>query len=259
MKVVILAGGFGTRIGEETHQKPKPMIRIGEQPILWHIMKYCSSFGMHEFVICCGYKGEQIKKYFADYFLCCSDVTFDFSEGNRMILHRQTTEPWKVTLADTGLYTQTGGRIARIRQYVEDSPFLLTYGDGVSDVDLDALLACHKKSGKAVTVTAIRPQSRFGVLRLNEKENAVTGFREKGQEEHSWVNGGFMVAEQELFGYLSERETCILECEPMEELAAKGRLGCYRHTGFWQCMDTPGDKKRLEELWKSGRAPWKRW
>lgn len=257
MTVVILAGGLGTRISEESYLRPKPMIEIGDQPILWHIMKYYSSFGFHDFVICCGYKGHVIKEYFADYYLHRSDVTFDFSAENRMTVHQNVAEPWRVTLVDTGLNAQTGARVKRIRSYLEDKPFMLTYGDGVSNVDFSALLAQHQGSGKTVTLTAVQPGGRFGVLDLDGE--TVTGFREKAREDGGWINGGFMVMEPSVFSFLNDREDCVLEQEPLEKLAQAGQLGVYKHTGFWQCMDTQRDKGRLEELWKSGDAPWKSW
>jgi len=257
MKVVILAGGLGTRISEESYLRPKPMIEIGDQPILWHIMKYYSSFGFHDFIICCGYKGHVIKEYFADYYLHRSDVTFDFSAENRMTVHQNVAEPWRVTLVDTGLNAQTGARVKRVKRYVENEPFMLTYGDGVSDVDLNALLKQHQGSGKTVTLTGVQPGGRFGVLDLEGE--TVTGFREKAKEDGGWINGGFMVMEPEVFSYLNDREDCILEQEPMTVLAREGRLGVYKHTGFWQCMDTQRDKGRLEELWRRGNAPWKNW
>ena len=257
MKVVILAGGLGTRISEESHLKPKPMIEIGDAPILWHIMKSYSHFGYDEFVICCGYKGYVIKEYFADYYLHRSDITFDFSDSNSMIVHNNVAEPWKVTLVDTGLHTQTGGRIRRIRPFVGDQPFMLTYGDGVSNVDLNALLRQHRASQKAVTLTAIQPGGRFGVLDI-DAENNVTGFREKAQEAGGWINAGFMVAEPALFDFL-DGDDCILERAPLEHLSTNGMLGVYKHEGFWQCMDTQRDKGLLEHMWENGRAPWKLW
>ena len=255
MKVVILAGGLGTRISEESYLKPKPMITIGEQPILWHIMKYYSSFGFHDFVICCGYKGHIIKEYFADYYLHRSDVTFDFSQENRMTVHQNVAEPWRVTLVDTGLNTQTGARVKRVQKYIGNETFMLTYGDGVSDVDFNALLNQHKSSGKIVTLTGIQPGGRFGVLDLEGQ--TVTGFREKAKEDGGWINGGFMVMNPEVFDYLSPEEHCILERTPLETLAHEGKLGIYKHPGFWQCMDTQRDKNRLESLWNGGNAPWK--
>ena len=259
MKVVILAGGIDTRISEESYLKPKPMIEIGEQPILWHIMKIYSSFGFHDFVICCGYKGHMIKEYFADYYLHRSDVTFDFSAENRMTVHQNVAEPWRVTLVDTGLHAQTGARVKRVQKYIGDEPFMLTYGDGVSDVDLNALLAQHRASGKTVTLTGIQPGGRFGVLDVADDELTISGFREKAKEDGGWINGGFMVCEPELFDDLSADEGCILERAPLEKLAAEGRLGIYKHNGFWQCMDTQRDMYRLAELWTSGDAPWKMW
>lgn len=256
MKVVILAGGLGTRISEESYLKPKPMIEIGDQPILWHIMKYYSSFGFHDFIICCGYKGHVIKEYFADYYLHRSDVTFDFSNENHMTVHQNVAEPWRVTLVDTGLMTQTGGRVKRVRKYIGDEPFMLTYGDGVCDIDLNALLAQHQASGKAATLTGIQPAGRFGVLDVDGQ--TVTGFREKAKEDGGWINGGFMVFEPEIFELLSD-DSCVLEREPLETLAQEGRLGVYRHGGFWQCMDTQRDKTRLEALWQNGDAPWRIW
>ena len=255
MKVVILAGGLGSRISEESYLKPKPMITIGDQPILWHIMKYYSHFNFHDFVICCGYKGHVIKEYFADYYLHRSDVTFDFSAENRMTVHQNVAEPWRVTLVDTGLNTQTGARVKRVQRYIGDEPFMLTYGDGVSDVDLNALLAQHRTSGKTVTLTGVQPGGRFGVLDLEGQ--TVTGFREKAKEDGGWVNGGFMVMEPEVFGCLSTEENCVLERGPMEELAEAGKLGIYKHTGFWQCMDTQRDRAKLEALWSASQAPWK--
>lgn len=259
MKVVILAGGLGTRISEESHLKPKPMITIGEQPILWHIMKIYSHFGFHDFVICCGYRGHVIKEYFADYYLHRSDVTFDFSDQNRMTVHENVVEPWRVTLVDTGLNTQTGGRIKRVQKYIGDEPFLMTYGDGVCDVDLNALIRQHRNSGKLVTLTGVQPGGRYGVLDLDETGVAVSGFREKAKEDGGWINGGFMVMEPAVFNYLSGMENCVLEREPMERLAREGKLGIYKHNGFWQCMDTQRDRGRLETLWSSGSAPWRMW
>ena len=257
MKTVILAGGLGTRISEESHLKPKPMVAIGDQPILWHIMKYYSSFGFNDFVICCGYKGHIIKEYFADYYLHRSDVTFDFSAENRMTVHANIAEPWRVTLVDTGLNTQTGARVKRVQRYIGGETFLLTYGDGVGDVDLNALLRQHQESGKTVTLTGIQPGGRFGVLDLEGE--TVTGFREKAKEDGGWINGGFMVMNPEVFDYLSPEESCILERTPLETLAHESKLGIYKHPGFWQCMDTQRDKVKLEELWHSGQVPWRIW
>ena len=257
MKVVILAGGLGTRISEESHLKPKPMITIGEQPILWHIMKYYSSFGFHDFVICCGYKGHIIKEYFADYYLYRSDVTFDFSAENRMTVHENVAEPWRVTLVDTGLNTQTGGRIKRVQKYIGDEPFMLTYGDGVGTVDLNALLDQHRSSGKIATLTGVQPGGRFGVLDIEGQ--TVTGFREKAKEDGGWINGGFMALNPEVFHYLTDEEGCVFERQPLERLTLEGKLGIYKHKGFWQCMDTQRDKIWLEEHWEKGDAPWRVW
>ena len=257
MKVVILAGGLGTRISEESHLKPKPMITIGEQPILWHIMKYYSSFGFHDFVICCGYKGHIIKEYFADYYLYRSDVTFDFSAENRMTVHENVAEPWRVTLVDTGLNTQTGGRIKRVQKYIGDEPFMLTYGDGVGTVDLNALLDQHRSSGKIATLTGVQPGGRFGVLDIEGQ--TVTGFREKAKEDGGWINGGFMALNPEVFHYLTDEEGCVFERQSLERLALEGKLGIYKHKGFWQCMDTQRDKIWLEEHWEKGDAPWRVW
>lgn len=258
MKVVILAGGLGTRISEESHLRPKPMIEIGEAPILWHIMKIYSSFGFNEFIICCGYKGYVIKEYFADYYLHRSDITFDFSAGNEMIVHSNIAEPWKVTVVDTGISTQTGGRVKRVRPYVGDEPFMLTYGDGVSDININALQKRHRESGMVTTLTAVQPSGRYGVLDLDEDKNHVTGFREKSTKDTGWINAGFMVMEPDVFDYLDGDE-CILERKPLESLSAEKKLGVYRHYGFWQCMDTQRDKIALEELWNGGGAPWKVW
>lgn len=258
MKAVILAGGFGTRISEESYLKPKPMIEIGGAPILWHIMKYYAQFGIEEFVICCGYKGHVIKEYFADYYLHRSDVTFDFIRENTVIVHNNAVEPWKVTLVDTGLETQTGGRVKRIQPYVKGETFMLTYGDGLSDIDLNALLKRHKDLGTAVTLTAVQPGGRYGVVDLNAAMTHITGFREKSKEDTNWINAGFMVMEPEIFDYL-DGDSCILERSPMERLAEEGRLGVHRHYGFWQCMDTLRDKTLLEDLLKTGEAPWRVW
>lgn len=257
MKVVILAGGLGTRISEESHLKPKPMIPIGELPILWHIMKYYSSFGFNEFVICCGYKGYVIKEYFADYYLHRSDITFDFSNSNDIIIHSNVAEPWKVTVVDTGLNTQTGGRIKRIQKYIGDEAFMLTYGDGVSDVKINELIAFHKEHKKIATLTAVQPGGKFGVLHINNKQN-ITSFAEKAKEDGGWINGGFMVLEPQIFNYI-EGDNTILERDPFETLTKLGELAAYKHYGFWQCMDTLRDKNLLEALWDSGQAQWKVW
>ena len=256
MKVVILAGGLGTRISEESVYKPKPMIEIGEKPIMWHIMKYYSAFGFHEFIICCGYKQHVIKEWFADYYLHNSDVTFDLA-NNSMEVHNNYSEPWKVTLVDTGLYTMTGGRIRRIRPYVGDEPFMMTYGDGVCNVDLNALKAFHESHGKIATITTVNVAQLKGVLDI-DKDNTVTSFREKDEKDNSLINGGFMVLNPGIFDYLDGDDT-IFEREPMQSLAAEGELKSFYHDGFWQCMDTQREMKKLEELWQSGEAPWKIW
>jgi glucose-1-phosphate cytidylyltransferase len=258
VKVVILAGGLGTRISEESHLRPKPMIEIGDAPILWHIMKYYSHFGFNEFIICCGYKGYMIKEYFADYYLHRSDVTFDFANGGEMVVHSNASEPWKVTLVDTGLNTQTGGRIKRVQKYLGDEPFMMTYGDGVGDVDLNALLREHNSSGNAATLTAVQPSGRYGVLDLDEDKNRVVGFREKAQEDSNWINAGFMALEPEVFNYLNNDST-IFEREPLERLSSDTKLGVYKHYDFWQCMDTQRDKGLLENLWATQEAKWKVW
>ena len=256
MKVVILAGGFGTRISEESHLKPKPMVEIGEKPILWHIMKYYSAFGFHDFIICCGYKQHVIKEWFADYYLHNSDVTFDLST-NKMEVHNNYSEPWRVTLVDTGLNTMTGGRIRRIEPYVKGEIFMMTYGDGVSNVDLDALVKFHESHGKIATITTVNIGQVKGVLDIDQ-DNNITSFREKDDNDGSLINGGFMVLNPEIFQYLDGDDT-IFERTPMQRLAAEGQLKSFYHEGFWQCMDTQREMKKLEELWQSGKAPWKIW
>lgn len=258
MKVVILAGGLGTRISEESHLKPKPMIEIGDSPILWHIMKYYSHFGYNDFIICCGYKGYVIKEYFADYYLHRSDVTFDFARNNEMIIHNNIAEPWRVTIVDTGLRTQTGGRISRIRNFIGNERFMLTYGDGVSDVDINALVKHHEESGKIATMTAIQPGGRFGVLDIDDNDT-INRFTEKSKEDGGWINGGFMVLEPKIFDYLTDDESLIFERTPLETLASEGQLTAYKHGGFWQCMDTLRDKEHLERLIMNGNAPWIVW
>jgi glucose-1-phosphate cytidylyltransferase len=256
MKVVILAGGLGTRISEESHLRPKPMIEIGERPILWHIMKLYSHHGFNEFIICLGYKAYIIKEFFADYFLHTSDVTIDLANNN-MTVHNNFAEPWKVTLIDTGLNTMTGGRVKRIKEYVGNEDFMLTYGDGVSDVDIKSLLEFHRSHGKAATITAINVNQRFGVLQISEN-NEIQAFREKSQSDGGLINGGFMVLNSKIFDYIEGDQT-ILERYPLETLAAEGELMAYKHEGFWQCMDTQRDKQQLEEMWATGRAPWRIW
>ena len=256
MKVVLLAGGLGTRISEESHLKPKPMIEIGEMPILWHIMKYYSSYGFKEFIILAGYKQYLIKEYFANYFLHNADITFDMGK-NTMEVHNSEAEDWKVTVVDTGLHTMTGGRLKRVEKYLKHEPFMLTYGDGVSDVNLEALLDFHKKHGKPATISMVNLAQQKGVLDV-DAEGQIRSFREKEEKDGAVINGGFMVLEPEIFDYLQDDNT-ILEQSPMQNLAAEGKLMGYYHDGFWQCMDTQREKKLLEELWASGKAPWKRW
>ena len=256
MKVVILAGGFGTRISEESHLKPKPMIEVGEMPILWHIMKGYSYYGINEFIICCGYKQHIIKEWFANYYLYNSDITFDFTKENQLTVHSNVAEPWKVTLVDTGLNTMTGGRIKRIQKYIGNEPFLLTYGDGVSDVNIDKLIKFHKEQGTIATLTAVKPEGRFGVLDI--ADDKVRSFREKSQNDMGWINAGFMVLNPQIFEYLDGDDT-VFERKPLETVASEGQLSVYKHDGFWQCMDTMKDKMKLEELWSSNVAPWKTW
>lgn len=257
MKTIILAGGFGTRISEQSHLIPKPMIEIGEQPILWHIMKYFSSFGHNDFIICCGYKQYVIKEFFAEYYLHTSDVTFDFSSENKMVIHTNKSEPWRVTLVDTGLNTMTGGRLKRVKDYFCNETFMLTYGDGVADIDLDRLLAFHEAHGKTATITAIQPEGRFGMLDIT-RDAQITRFKEKSKEDGGWINGGFMVLEPNIIDYISG-DDCVFEQYPLEQLARENELMAYRHNGFWQCMDTMRDKELLEKLWAADKAPWKVW
>lgn len=256
MKAVILAGGLGTRISEETHLKPKPMIEIGGRPILWHIMKLYSAHGVHEFVVCCGYKGYLIKEYFANYFLHMSDVTFDMV-NNRMEVHQQYVEPWKVTLVDTGEDTMTGGRLKRVGEYLKDeTAFCFTYGDGVADVDIAALLAFHKAHGKHATITAVQPPGRYGALQVEGRR--VSGFTEKPRGDGGRINGGFFVLSPKVLPLITS-DSSSWEGAPLEALAQQGELMAFEHNGFWQPMDTLRDKNHLEELWLSGEAPWKVW
>lgn len=259
MKAVILAGGYGTRISEESAIRPKPMVEIGGKPILWHIMKIYAAHGVDDFVICCGYKGYMIKEYFANYFLHTADVTFDLRE-NRMQVHRASSEPWKVTLIDTGEATMTGGRLKRVREYVGDETFCMTYGDGVGSVDISALLAYHRAEGALATLTAVQPPGRFGAFTLGDEQSRIHAFKEKprGDGEGAYINGGYFVLEPQVFDYIDDDQT-VWEREPMERLAHAGQLAAYKHSGFWQPMDTLRDKNLLEDLWKSGRAPWKVW
>lgn len=257
MKAVILAGGYGTRISEESAIRPKPMVEIGNRPILWHIMKIYSAHGINEFVICCGYKGHMIKEYFANYYLHHADVTFDMRE-NRMTVHHTAIEPWQVTLVDTGEKTMTGGRIKRIQPYVGDETFCLTYGDGVSDVDIRSLIAYHREQGVTVTLTAVQPPGRFGAFTLAEDQSLIASFKEKPSGDGAYINGGFFVVEPAAFDLIAGDDT-VWEREPLEQLALHGQLAAYRHHGFWHPMDTLRDKNYLEELWQSGKAPWKIW
>jgi glucose-1-phosphate cytidylyltransferase len=252
---VILAGGLGTRISEDTTVKPKPMVEVGGKPILWHIMKIYSSYGINEFVICLGYKSYVIKEYFANYFLHMSNVTFDMGR-NKMEVHQNSAEPWRVTLVDTGDSTMTGGRIKRIKPYLDDEDFCCTYGDGVGDVDIGKLVAFHKEQGRLATLTATQPPGRFGALAL--QNDKVVGFQEKPQGDGAWINGGFFVLSPKVLDYIDGDDTSW-EKEPMERLAKAGQLSAYMHKGFWQPMDTLRDKNHLEDLWSSGEAPWKMW
>jgi glucose-1-phosphate cytidylyltransferase len=256
MKVVILAGGYGTRISEESTVRPKPLVEIGGRPILWHIMKIYSTFGLNEFVICCGYKGHMIKNYFADYVFHSASVTFDLA-NNQMQVHESCAEPWRVTLVDTGEKTMTGGRLKRVRRWVQGT-FCLTYGDGVSDINIAELINFHRREGALATVTAVRQPGRFGALALKPGEVRVQGFREKSAQDGVLINGGFFVLEPEIFDYI-EGDATVFEREPLQRLAANNALTAYHHHGFWQNMDTLNDKHLLEELWASGRAPWRIW
>ena len=257
MKVVLLAGGYGTRISEESYLRPKPMIEIGGMPILWHIMKEYSHYGYNEFIICAGYKQHVIKEWFADYFLHTSDITFDFTEGNKMIVHNQHAEPWKVTVVDTGLNTMTGGRIKRVQQYIGNETFLMTYGDGVCDVDIAKLVEFHKNHGKLATLTAVKLKQQKGVLDIGG-DNVVRSFREKSMIDQAPINAGYMVLEPEVLDYIAGDDISF-EKEPLEQIAAEGQLMSYLHSGFWQCMDTKREKDILETLWQNENAPWKSW
>ena len=261
MKVVILAGGYGTRLSEETAVRPKPMVEIGDQPILWHIMKFYGAFGVTDFIICCGYKGWMIKEYFANYALYASDVTFDLA-SDEMELHRRGSEPWRVTLVDTGLETMTGGRLKRVRDHLDDDTFALTYGDGLSNVDLRALTGFHQEQGVLATLTAVQPPGRFGALVLEHGRSLIKSFHEKPQGdtdgEDAWINGGFFILEPGAIDYIAGDAT-VWEREPLEQLAHDKQLAAFRHEGFWQPMDTLRDKTVIERLWDSGDAPWKLW
>ena len=255
MKAVILAGGLGTRISEETQARPKPMVEIGGRPILWHIMKIYSSHGIREFIICVGYRGYMIKEYFANYFLHMSDVTFDMQD-NRMEVHQRSAEPWRVTLVDTGEATATGGRLLRVKRYIGDETFCFTYGDGLSNVDVGALIRFHREMGTLATITAVQPPGRFGALDV--ERNRITGFREKPEGDGGWINGGFFVLSPKALDYVAGDAT-VWERDPLEKLAQERQLSAFRHAGFWQPMDTLRDKTMLENLWATGKAPWKVW
>ena len=257
MKVVILAGGRGSRLSEETHLKPKPMVEIGNYPILWHIMKIYSSYGFDDFVICCGYKGEMIKDYFMNYYMRTSDLTIDMS-NNSVEVHKKVNEPWKVTLVDTGLETNTAGRIMKVRKYLDNQPFMLTYGDGVSNVDINEVLKFHRENGKIATITAAKPAGRWGTIQISDNAGIVDTFQEKNKTEQSWVNSGFAVFEQGIFDYLVD-ESEQLEREPYDKLVADRQIDAFKHFGFWHAMDTVNDRAVLEEYWSSGKAPWKIW
>ena len=258
MKVVILAGGYGTRLSEETDIKPKPMVEIGGKPILWHIMKIYSHYGFNEFIICLGYKGYLIKEYFSNYFLHQADVTIDLQK-NKMDVHSSKVEPWKISLIDTGLNTMTGGRIKRIQEYVKDETFMMTYGDGIGNVNIKELLDFHKTQNKMATVTVVQPSGRFGSIKFDEKEEVkVFSFQEKPKGDNSWINGGFFILEPEIFNYIDD-DTTIWERTPLESITNKGQLVAFRHSGFWKPMDTIRDKNDLEDLWSNNKATWKTW
>jgi len=257
MKVVILAGGFGTRLSEETDIRPKPMVEIGGKPILWHIMKIYSYYGFNDFVICLGYKGYYIKEYFAHYYLHQSDVTFDFRNNNELIIHKHAAEPWRVTLVDTGHETMTGGRIKRVAEYIDNETFMMTYGDGVGDINISELLSFHRSKGKYSTVTSVQPSGRFGAMNINDHDE-VTSFMEKPRGDGAWINGGFFVLEPEVLKYIKD-DMSIWEREPMEDLAKDNQMVAYKHSGFWKPMDTLRDKLELQRLWETGNAPWKVW
>lgn len=257
MKVLILAGGLGSRLSEETGLKPKPMVEIGGKPILWHIMKIYSQYGLNEFIILCGYKGYIIKEYFANYYRHMSDMTIDMAT-NTITHHKNHAEPWKVTLIDTGLETMTGGRIKRVKEYVRDEPFLLTYGDGVGDINISSLIQFHQQHGKAITMTAVQPEGRFGSLQIDEAEKVIS-FQEKPKGDGAWINAGFFVCQPEVFDYIEGGDKTIFEREPLEALAKKEQLYTYKHNGFWKPMDTQRDKLQLEEMIEQGTAPWIKW
>jgi len=257
MRAVILAGGHGTRLAEETALRPKPMVEIGGKPILWHIMKIYSAYGINDFLICCGYKGHVIKEYFASYLYRLSDVTFDLRQ-HKTEIHRNGVEPWRVTLVETGDTTMTGGRLKRVREYLDDEPFCMTYGDGVGDVHIANLIACHRQQNTLATLTAVQPPGRFGAFTLAQGQDRVQSFREKPVGDAAWVNGGFFVLEPGVFDYIADDQT-VWEWEPLQRLAKDGMLSAYKHSGFWHPMDSLRDKHFLENLWESGNAPWKVW
>ena len=259
MKVVLLAGGWGTRITEESELRPKPMAEIGGMPILWHIMKEYSHYGFYEFIVCAGYKQHMIKEWFADYFLYTSDITFDFSQdGYRTVVHDRRAEPWKVTVVNTGLNTMTGSRIRRVQKYIGDETFMMTYGDGVCDVDIQKLVEFHRAHGKRATLTTVMQNEQKGILSIGG-DNTVRSFREKAQEEAAPINAGYMVLEPEVFSYIGDGDDVVFEGAPLERLASEGQLMSYRHKGFWQCMDTLREKILLEKLWQEQKAPWRTW
>lgn len=257
MKVVILAGGYGTRISEESHLRPKPMVEIGERPILWHIMKIYSHYGFNDFIVCCGYKAEVIKEYFMNYYMHESDVTFDL-KNNTTQIHNTTSEPWKVTLVNTGLDTTTAGRVKKVRKYVGNETFMITYGDGVSNININELVKFHREHGKIATISSTRPAGRFGAIQIDDEISMVNSFREKPKEDQAWVNAGFSIFESGIFDYLGDCSE-MLEKRPYENLANDGEMMAFKHYGFWSPMDTIRDKNYLEELWKQGDAPWKLW
>lgn len=257
MKVLLLAGGLGTRLAEETDLRPKPMVEVGGKPILWHIMKIYSKYGFNEFVILLGYKGYYIKEYFANYFLHQSDVTLDISTGKMEVLNN-SSEPWKITLLDTGVDSMTGGRVKRAQDFVGDEPFMLTYGDGVSDINIEELVKFHKSHGKVMTMTSAQPDARFGALEISS-DNQVIEFKEKPKGEGGWINAGFFVCEPKVFDYITQGDSTIFEQEPLMNLAKDGEIYTYKHDGFWKPMDTLRDKQQLEKLWETKKAPWKVW
>lgn len=257
MKVVLLAGGLGTRISEETDAKPKPMVEIGGKPILWHIMKIYSSFGYNEFIICCGYKGYVIKEYFANYFLHQSDITIEMST-NKVEIHNSFAEPWKITMVDTGLNTMTGGRLKRIEEYVSGEKFMMTYGDGLSNIDIKSLVDFHNKHGKLATLTAVQPSGRFGALKLDNDKH-ITSFNEKPKGDGSWINGGFFILEPEIFDYIKEGDSTVWEQDPMINLAKNLQLKAFKHNDFWKPVDTLRDKIELNQIWNTENCPWKLW